>query len=68
MSQQLRDREHRDVDRGRAGIELGNVEQRAEQLVHGGERVFDAADNLTALAARNLPCSCATKRPKAWSG
>ena len=54
MRQQLRDREHRDVDSGRAGIELGDIKQRAEQLVHRGERFFDAADNLTALAGAQL--------------
>ncbi len=54
MRQQLRDRKHRDVDRGCSGIELGDVEQRAEQLVHGGERFFDAADNLTALSRAQL--------------
>ena len=36
-------------DGGRAGIELGNVEQCAEQLVHRGKRRLDAADDLTAL-------------------
>ena len=54
MRQKLRDREYRDVDGGRAGIELGDVEQRAEQLVHRGERFFDAADNLTALGGAQL--------------
>ena len=39
---------------GRAGIELGDVEQRAEQLVHGGERLLDAADDLTALSGAQL--------------
>ena len=36
------------------GIELGYVEQRAEQFVHRGQRRLDAADDLTALAGAQL--------------
>src|ERR1700690_1370852 len=54
MRQQLRHRKSRDVDGGRAGVELGDVEERAEQLVHRGKRRLDATDDLTALSGAQL--------------
>ena len=45
----MADREFRDVRRQHAGIELGDVEQGIEQLVHGLDGGIDAGDEPGAL-------------------
>ena len=51
LAQQRIDRKRGDVGLDGAGIELGDVEQRVEQLVHRGDRRADPGDDPTPIGA-----------------
>ena len=56
------------LGREHAGIELGNIQQGVEQLVHGGECGIDARDDPAAFAHWLCARNCATNSPSACSG
>ena len=56
-------RENRDIRRRPAGVEFGNVEQCAEQVVHRGQRRFDSANDLTAFACAYAAVQLRDEKP-----
>ena len=60
--QQCADRKFREIGREHAGIELGNIQQRLEQLVHCRDRGIDAFDDSARDRRATRLRSCANEK------